>query len=368
MPNEPYSSFDSDATLEELAGIGKNRRFDAKMDDDAYEEIQVIYKRGNEEIPLAKPSRAVYFGDRVVYNQEAARFSQAERDAILNTDQFPRNIQVFNLLKRTCNQGLAIPFIGAGMSVSAGCPGWRSYLLKLAAEAGLDIPNVTERLDKNSDYEGVMEDIIEKLTEARFERDFQQDFDNIDLTGSAVALLPHLFKKCAVTTNFDRVAEEAWRVAQAPFTEKVFGRGNPSAFYKAVASGDHYLLKLHGNLDSAAERVLRKTEYDDAYGNDDNIHFDRPVPKLLKRLFMSYSFVFLGCSLSADRTIQTFMKVAQDEGGNNLPHHFAILARPDDEAERLPLEQRLADAHITPLWYPDGDYNSVALILELLRD
>ena len=75
--------------------------------------------------------------------------------------------------------------------------------------------------------------------------------------------------------------------------------------------------------------MLNKDEYDTAYGNDGNIHFDFPLPKLLKRLFTSYSFLFLGCSLSADRTIQTFMRVAQLEGPDNLPHHYAILAVPD---------------------------------------
>lgn len=32
---------------------------------------------------------------------------------------------------------------------------------------------------------------------------------------------------------------------------------------------------------------LNKAEYDTAYGNDGNIHFGFPLPKLLKRLFTS---------------------------------------------------------------------------------
>jgi hypothetical protein len=31
------------------------------------------------EIPLAKPSRAFYFGDRNLYDQEAKRFDQEEK-------------------------------------------------------------------------------------------------------------------------------------------------------------------------------------------------------------------------------------------------------------------------------------------------
>src|SRR5437016_3283053 len=103
------------AMLDELAGMGKNRRFDTKLDDDDDDEIEVIYKRGDTQLSLAKPSRAVYFGDRAVYDQEASLFSQRERDELLNTAEFPRNDQIFGELQRGCRHGIVIPFIGAGM-------------------------------------------------------------------------------------------------------------------------------------------------------------------------------------------------------------------------------------------------------------
>ena len=120
MPNPPQPSFDHEATLEELAGVGKNRRFDEVIDDEEFEDIQVICKRGAEEISLAKPSRAFYFGDRNLYDQEAKRFDQEEKARILNTDQFARNLVRFEELKRSCQRGFVIPFVGAGMSKSAG--------------------------------------------------------------------------------------------------------------------------------------------------------------------------------------------------------------------------------------------------------
>ena len=41
MPNLSQPSFDHEATLEELAGVGKNRRFDKLIDDEEFEDIQV---------------------------------------------------------------------------------------------------------------------------------------------------------------------------------------------------------------------------------------------------------------------------------------------------------------------------------------
>ncbi len=366
MPDNRPAMLKHQVTPEELAGLGKVPRFDEKLDDDDDDEIEVIYKRGDTKISLAKPSRAVYFGDKAVYDQEASIFRQGELSEILSLSEFPRNDQYFGDLQRGCRNGIVIPFIGAGMSVSAGCPSWRQYLINLCREAHLDEPTFVARLDEQGDYEGGMEDIIDALGEHRFERDFERDFNKIDLASSTVAMLPKLFSRCAITTNFDRVAEEAWSKVGLSFREKVFGRGNTGAFFRAVASGDRYLLKLHGNLDSPAERVLRKTEYDAAYGDGGNIHFESPIPKLLRRLYMSYSLLFLGCSLAADRTIQTFMRVAKQEGAGNLPHHYAILSCPADSGRRQVMEERLAQAHITPIWYSDGEHAHVEQILELL--
>jgi hypothetical protein len=95
-------------------------------------------------------------------------------------------------------------------------------------------------------------------------------------------------------------------------------------------------------------------------------NFHLPLPKLLKRLFTSYTFLFLGCSLNTDRTILTFLKVAQDEGPENLPHHYAVLPRPTDSARKNAIQQRLADSHVTPIWYPEREHEYVEEILELL--
>lgn len=368
MPKPFPPSFDHEASLEELAGVGKNRRFDAVIDNEEFEDIQVICKRGAEEIPLAKPSRAFYFGDRNLYEQEARRFDQGEKARILNTDQFRSNLQVFDELKRCCQRGFVIPFIGAGMSKSAGLPEWKEYLLGLCPDARLAPESIRERLEDQADYEGVMNDIVQRLTPNRFERDFERNFRLPDEIDGAITLLPKLFDNSVITTNFDRVLERVYENEARAFEEKVTGRGRANAFFRAIPAGQRYLLKLHGNIDNPTERVLIADEYAAAYGNEGNINMAFPLPKLLKRLFASYSFLFLGCSLSVDRTVQTFMRIASDEGADNLPHHYAVLASPTDTEQRHTIDQHLASAHITPLWYPEGEHDHVERILELLLD
>jgi hypothetical protein len=368
MPNPQHPPFDHEATLEELAGVGKNRRFDEVIDDEEVEDIQVVCKRGVVEVPLARPSRAFYFGDRNLYDQEAKRFDQEERAHILNTEQFRSNLQVFEELKRCCWRGFVIPFVGAGMSKSAGLPDWKEYLLGQCDEAGLAQEAVRERLEVQDDYEGVMNDIVQRLTLHRFERDFERSFQLPEMIGGAVTVLPKLFDSSVITTNFDRVLERVYESDAKAFEEKVTGRGRANAFFRAIPAGQRYLMKLHGNIDNAAERILNADEYASAYGNEGDINMTFPLPKLLKRLFTSYSFLFLGCSLSADRTIQTFMRVAGEEGHDTLPHHYAVLPSPSDVQKKRTMDQRLADAHITPLWYPEGEHEHVERVLELLLE
>jgi hypothetical protein len=349
MADQRKLSFENHGTLDELAGIGKNRRFDEVIDARENEEIQVICRRGEEEIPLAKPSRAFYFGDRALYDQEAARFDQDTKNEILCTDQFRRNGQAFAALRKGVTTGFVIPFVGAGMSVSAGLPSWTNYLLQLCRDAGLDPAAMAERLRTTGDYEGAINDILAKVGFHVFERDFDRDFTVPERVEGPVTLLPKRFNRCAITTNFDRVLEKVYEQEGVPFMDTVTGRGNANAFYRAIPAGDRYLLKLHGKVGSASERVLLKAEYEASYGQEDDIHFESPLPKLLRRLYLSYSFLFLGCSLATDRTVLTFMKVAQEVGGDQLPHHYAVFECPEDtEAKRI-IDQRLADCHITPL-------------------
>lgn len=378
MPIPYRPVFDREATLDELAGVGRNRRFDELVDDEEDESIQVICRKPNPDsrgyndrfidVPLAKPSRAFYFGDRNLYDQEVRRYDHDEKTRILNTGQFRNNLQTFEELKKACQRGFVIPFVGAGMSKSLGLPEWGEYLLRFAEDAELSVDDLKVRLTERGDYEGVMEDIISKLGESRFQRDFERDFRLPENIGGAITLLPQIFDGPAITTNFDRVLEKVYEKAERTFIEKVSGRGNSSAFFRGVPAGERYLLKLHGNIDNAAERILRKAEYETAYGGGGNVLLTHPLPKVLKRLFTSYSLFFLGCSLTADRTLQTFMRVASDEGADSLPHHYALLSCPAERDARHTIDRRLADAHISPLWYPEGEYHLIEEILQLLLD
>jgi hypothetical protein len=62
------------------------------------------------------------------------------------------------------------------------------------------------------------------------------------------------------------------------------------------------------------------------------------------------------------------MKVAQQEGHDNLPHHYALLGSPSDSARKTVIDTRLADAHISPIWFTEGEFHYIEEILQLWLD
>ena len=85
---------------------------------------------------------------------------------------------MFEELKRACQRRFVIPFVGAGMSKSAGLPEWREYLLSKCGDAGLE-PSVpwksgwkqrpnTKRYDDRDRGETHAANV--------FERDFERNF------------------------------------------------------------------------------------------------------------------------------------------------------------------------------------------------
>ena len=86
----------------------------------------------------------------------------------------------------------------------------------------------------------------------------------------------------------------------------------------------------------------------------------------MKYVLRANTFLFIGCSLSQDRTMQLMLSLANEV--LDLPHHFAFLPTPKNDDERKARQKFLADRSIFPIWYPDGEHDSSieALFVKLL--
>lgn len=340
----------------------QNGRFNDMLDDGDLGEYALTLKRPDgAESPIPAISRALFYADRPTYAALLNEQNALERNRILRLEGFPTNEAVFERLQMLVQRkAMVLPFVGAGFSVAAGCPSWGDYVIQQAIKGKMDEATTKRRLQAG-DHELVMDEVIYAQTLNVFTREFRSAFENprIDHSLSPSAKLINLFDGPVITTNFDRVLESCHQSAGRPFTEKVVGNEDSYRFIKSAFQGEKYLLKLHGNIDDQKNRVLTRQEYDRSYADG------RPVPRTLMRVFASFSIVFLGCSLIADRYLSCLKEVFE-QNKDSMPDHFAILTAPDDEQELRDRDEFLASHGISPIWYEEGDWDAPSEILQQL--
>jgi hypothetical protein len=343
-----------------------NDDFNQRLDDGEIDGLELILRLPDgQEQPVSSISACLFTSDLPSYRALIKKDLEFKRSEVLNVEEFPRNISAYeNLLSLVTKKATIIPFVGAGFSVAAGCPSWSEYILGQAKLARMDVHEVSERLERG-EHEVVMDEVIAKLTINVFQRDFMSEFQSgricPDLSPSTELI--ELFDECYITTNFDRVLEDSH--CGKSFAEKVVGSEVTGRFLKAIYRSEKYLLKLHGNIDAQAGRVLTGEEYDLCYGVE-AIDYNLPIPRTLNRVFNNFSVLFVGCSLIADRYL-TVLKESYDSAFDYMPAHFAILVAPDDIEERDMRDRYLAGCGITPIWFVDGDWDKPAQILKLLK-
>lgn len=249
------------------------------------------------------------------------------------------------------------PFVGAGLSIQAGLPGWADLLRSIVLT---DVRPALEAALEAADFEQAAEIVADALGaqtfNTRLEAAFACDPDPAVLARSAVRHIPRIADEVALTTNFDRVLEAAFKMAGHPFgPHDVYCGTQIHALSNAIQARQRILYKLHGDFQQPGTRVLTLTEYVHAYGGSDPDALDEklPLPQALRQITSNRSLLFLGCSLAGDRTTRVLARVGRDLPGTK---HFALLAEAEHTAPRL---RRLAEWNINPIFFPTGAYNCI---------
>lgn len=272
------------------------------------------------------------------------------------------NAHRFEALKKACSSRNVVPFLGAGLSVPSGYPGWTKFLWDLQGESHVNTDEL-ELLLSAGDYEGAAQLIHDDLGSALFNKQLQECFDRDCIATGPINLFPLVFPESnVITTNFDKLLESAFSGQSQGFDQVVLG-SNIGEALRILSAGGRYLLKLHGSCETVANRVLLRDEYAQAYG-DAGI-----VGRFFSRFLFGKSLLFVGCSLLTDRTLRTMEQVVAAEGAHILPQHYAFLELKDG-VDRVKRKKALAKANIFPVWYPEGEHDESieALLLILMEE
>jgi len=290
--------------------------------------------------------------------QERTENKVAEADDILK--KFDQNDRFLRLTEAHKTGGV-MPFVGAGLSMPSGYPGWTSFLRKQRKQTTIPEADL-EALLKFGQYEEAAQ-LLADAQAVAFSEAVDSSFGctREPLTG-AVGLLPYIFKGSLVTTNFDNVIERSYKNADNVITEKLSGCESEE-IRRNLALNVKFILMLHGKATSGRGRILTKTEYDAHYIDGSTLK------KTIKAICDSKSLLFIGCSLTVDRTIIAIKEYVTEEGHDNLPKHYAFLEEPDSEENRIARQDELAACHIYPIWYPQNTHDeSIEALLTKLRE
>lgn len=252
----------------------------------------------------------------------------------------------------------ATVFIGAGLSVSAGYPNWRTLLKDIAQELGLDIAG-------EHDLAAVAQYSVNRSAGKR-QKLRQTIIDNFPphaTAPEAFRILARLPLRHVWTSNYDELIETAWRqerkLADVKSQNADIGHEKPWA---------HTIVyKMHGTVAHPGEVVIAKDDYE---------LYRKVRPAFLQLLaghLVSTQMLFLGFSFTDPNLTHLFSSIRETfvEGG---PTHYAVVRKP-----RHIKRGRLAKSHKVEtirhnLWIEDlqrygiecveiDDYDEIAEIL-----
>lgn len=190
-------------------------------------------------------------------------------------------------LGQIARAGHLVPFLGAGVSVSAGAPSWGQLLDTLRNGVHLEEAEAEAFQGLGLlDQAGVLEQLYADQygSRAAFGKAVAEAVD-LPRYGLAPALLATMPSAGAITLNYDRLFETACRDAQRPRT--VMPENIP-------AVGNDWLLKLHGSVSQPETIVLTRDDYLGYNSNRD------ALSALVKAHLLTHHLLFVGFGLADD--------------------------------------------------------------------
>jgi hypothetical protein len=188
---------------------------------------------------------------------------------------------------RNQRRGQLAPFMGAGVSMSAGAPSWGQLLDGLVSDAHLSGREKESLKGRNNlDQASILQSIFKERTKqggTSFNETIAKRVE-LDRYGLAPAILASLGSREAITLNYDTLFETASADAGLPRTVIPDG----------VREKNSWLLKLHGSVTDPESIVLTRDDYL-------GFNFSRnALSALAKATLMTQHLLFVGFGLEDD--------------------------------------------------------------------
>lgn len=229
----------------------------------------------------------------------------------------------------------AVPFVGSGISKKSSpskFPNWIQLLGSLSATAfsGRHLTTQQHRQVETLISDGKLlmaaELIRHALPDDLYVSEMRSKFtytdaDKINL--GTQSLIFDLLPKVVVTTNYDRLLEDAYskKRGRAPSVSSYNDTSNLLATLQdASLSSSPVIFKIHGDVANLNSIILSDRDYR-------KVMFDEPMyDNVMTSLFMNNVIVFMGFSMS-DREVMTHVERLRYRMNYESAPHYALLSR-----------------------------------------
>ncbi|EOH72106.1 SIR2 family protein [Enterococcus malodoratus] len=196
-------------------------------------------------------------------------------------------ISAFREIRKARENNKLVIFVGAGISKNSNLPSWKELIEEFAEEIQYS-PYVL-----NKDNYRFSTDEFLKIPQYAFDKDSKSYFEILERilnvpakSNSLNEIILKLLPNHIITTNYDKLIENT-------------GDLN-NLLYKVVSSdkdllisqGEHYIIKMHGDIDDLSNIVLKENDY----LNYTNNHI--LLETFIKSLLVDHIFLFVGYSLN----------------------------------------------------------------------
>lgn len=247
-------------------------------------------------------------------------------------------------LAETARDGRLVPFMGAGVSVSAGAPNWSQLLESLADAARLGTSEKAalkklSNLDQADVLRSYFTDAFPKSSETVFGKAVADAVD-VKKYGLAPSLLACLPSNGAITLNYDSLFETASADAGSPRTVIP---GDPPD--DQVAASQKWLLKLHGSADKPESIVLTRDDYLGYSATRE------ALSALVKAHLITHHLLFVGFGLADDHFHEIIHDVRRALPAKETGGRFGTALM----LEHDPMQERLWGGHLRLVDMKDPD-------------
>lgn len=229
----------------------------------------------------------------------------------------------------------AVPFVGSGISKKASpqkFPSWVELLASLSATAfsGRYITSQQHRQVEKLISDGKLllaaEVIKQSLPEDLYSSEMRSKFtysDSDKINLGTQSLIFDLNPKVVVTTNYDRLLEDAYskKRGRAPSVSSYSDTSNLLATLQDTSlSTSPVIFKIHGDVASLNSIILSDRDYR-------RIVFDEPMyENVMTSLFMNNVLVFMGFSMQ-DREVMTHVERLRHRMNYESAPHYALVSK-----------------------------------------